>query len=87
MFFIGLTICMIAWISGSVFLYQGDYVIGGGLIGCGILVFIAMMIFYRTAKKKHKNNKLDCDCLPIVYPTSSDCDRTPDCDCNPDCST
>ncbi|EJL26366.1 hypothetical protein PMI05_03284 [Brevibacillus sp. BC25] len=81
LFFLGLTVCMIAWIAGGVFLYQGDYVMGGVLIGLGLLLFICMIIFYR---KKRNSCSLDCNYIPADCPVP-DCD-TPDCDCKPDCS-
>jgi hypothetical protein len=81
LFFLGLTVCMIAWIAGGVFLYEGDYVTGGVLIGVGLLLFICMIIFYR---KKRNSCSLDCNYIPADCPVP-DCD-TPDCDCKPDCS-
>lgn len=81
LFFVGLTLCMIAWIAGGVFLYEGDYVTGGVLIGVGLLLFICMIIFYR---KKRNSCSLDCNYIPTDCPVP-DCDM-PDCDCKPDCS-
>ncbi|MFI8712724.1 hypothetical protein [Brevibacillus brevis] len=83
LFFVGLTLCMIAWIAGGVFLYQGDYVTGGVLLILGLLVFISMILYYSTNRKKRKNGSPDCSYLPVDCP---DCD-TPDCDCKPDCGS
>ncbi|TKI58784.1 hypothetical protein E8L90_27190 [Brevibacillus antibioticus] len=83
LFFVGLTLCMIAWIAGGVFLYQGDYITGGVLLILGLLVLISMILYYSTNRKKRKNCSPDCSYLPVDCPN---CDA-PDCDCKPDCGS
>ncbi|WJQ80889.1 hypothetical protein [Brevibacillus brevis] len=64
-------------------MYQGDYVTGGVLLILGLLVFISMILYYSTNRKKRKHGSPDCSHLPVDCP---DCD-TPDCDCKPDCGS
>lgn len=82
LFFIGLTFCMIAWIAGGVFLYEGDYVTGGVLGGVGLLVLISMILYYSNDRKKRNKRSVDCKDFPVDCPNcdASDCD----CDCKPD---
>lgn len=62
LFFVGLTLCMIAWIAGGVFLYQGDYVTGGVLLIIGLLVLISMIaiclyVLKIMPSKRHKESR------------------------------
>ncbi|MDN3018302.1 hypothetical protein PH210_19165 [Paenibacillus sp. BSR1-1] len=84
MFFLLLTMMIIAFVVGTVLIIKTKLVFGFIAIGVGIVLLLFILIYY--GKNKYRKKNWDCisylDCVPDCDP---DCHGGPDCDCGPDC--
>lgn len=92
LFFVGLTVSQVIFMSGIVLLFLQSYIVGGPIALLGAGASYVLFRFYEKRKKERKKKKGDVSdycgygdcCIDVPFPKKLDCDCSPD--CTPDCS-